>query len=35
MEKYCRDGQAANGNIIRRMRFACRITKAIYTSQRR
>jgi len=27
VEKYGRDGQATNGNIIRRMRFACRIIK--------
>ena len=28
MEKYGRAGQAAENNIIRRMRFACWITKA-------
>jgi hypothetical protein len=28
VEKYCRTGQATYYNIIRRMRFACRITKA-------
>jgi len=27
-EKYCRAGQATDGNIIRRMHFACRIPKA-------
>ena len=29
MEKYDRAGQATDDNIIRRMRFACWITKAI------
>jgi hypothetical protein len=28
---YCRAGQAADDNIIRRMRFACWITKATDT----
>jgi len=28
-EKYCRSGQATDGNTIPRMRFACSITKAI------
>ena len=31
MEKYGRAGQATDGNIIRRMRFACWITKATDT----
>jgi hypothetical protein len=31
MEKYGRDGQATDDNIIRRMRFACWITKATDT----
>jgi hypothetical protein len=31
VEKYCRPGQATNENTIRRMRFACWITKATHT----
>jgi hypothetical protein len=31
MEKYCTAGQATDDNITRRMRFACRITKATDT----
>jgi hypothetical protein len=31
MEKYCRARQATDGNITRRMRFACWITKATDT----
>ena len=31
VEKYCRAGQATGNNIIRRMRFACWITKATQT----
>jgi hypothetical protein len=31
VEKYCRDGQAAYDNIIRRMRITCWITKATNT----
>ena len=31
MEKYCRAGQATDGNIIRRMRIACWIPKATST----
>jgi len=28
VEKYCRAGQVTDGNIIRRIRIACRIPKA-------
>ena len=31
MEKYCRTGQATDDDIIRMMRFACRITKTTDT----
>jgi hypothetical protein len=31
MEKYCRAGQATDDDIIRRMRFACWITRATET----
>jgi hypothetical protein len=31
VEKYCTARQATDDNIIRRMRFACRITKATDT----
>jgi len=31
VEKYCRTGQATDNDIIRMMRFACRITKTTDT----
>ena len=31
MEKYCRAGQATDGNIIRRVRFACWLPEATDT----
>ena len=31
MEKYGRDGQATDDNIIKRMRISCRMTKATDT----
>jgi hypothetical protein len=31
MEKYCRAGQATDGNIVRRMRIACGIPMATNT----
>ena len=34
MEKYCRAGQATDGNIMGRMRIACWISKATVTSLR-